>query len=200
MKHEAIGINPACSSTARRADAWLRHPRLPVRFRSLSAALAVTAGIVMALAGCATSDPATTPELIDVVPITLENPAFESAAGGWHGLVQEASEYWAPVEGLGHARAEAAAETTVQSTCHLIEPGRDYLLTVWAKSLNPPGLGKPTPVEISLLADDQPVATVQRDVSPRRRPPAGTQRRRSEYLDRRGIPCGDVRLRPPPAR
>ena len=120
--------------------------------------------VAIVIAGCTTADPAAVTELANPVSISLTNPGFEET-DGWNGLVQETSEYWAPVEGLGYAKVESDADPLIQHTGQPIEAGQSYLLTLWTRSLNQPGLAKPTPLEVSLLADGEPVATVTSDVS-----------------------------------
>lgn len=134
--------------------------------RKPGVALAVSALVPLHMTACATTDRAI-PELVQPVSIGIANPGFEDE-GGWECLAREASEYWAPADGHAYASAESGQMPIVQHTGHAIEPGRGYLLTVWARSLNPPGLAKPTPVEIAILADGVPVVTTVHDVSPPR--------------------------------
>ena len=152
---------------SRFVSARFQHARATIRHRGVCLPAIALCSVALQLCSCA-SAPVGIPELTDTVSVPIANGGFEDVAAGWTGLLHETSEYFAPPEGTGYARVPSGSEPLVQQTGHLIEAGRSYMLTVWSRSINPPGLGKHTPVEVSVLAGGEPVATVTRDVSPPR--------------------------------
>ena len=61
--------------------------------------------------------------------------SFEAGAGPWQGLALRASEYDAPVDGVRYAILPAGGDAALATTPVLLQAGRWYEVTVWARSV-----------------------------------------------------------------
>jgi len=66
--------------------------------------------------------------------VGVANAGFETGTG-WTGLTTGESVYYGPVEGSRYAVLTAAGEAVVQETGIVVEAGRRYDITVWARSI-----------------------------------------------------------------
>lgn len=70
--------------------------------------------------------PSTSPEIV--------NGGFETSGQGWSGLVSGNSEYFAPPDGQAYAVLPPDAASLSQDTGMVLEAGKTYALTLWARS------------------------------------------------------------------
>jgi hypothetical protein len=66
---------------------------------------------------------------------SIVNPGFKSGEFGWENLRVRDCEYYAPVDGSAYAISESGDRPTKQVTDIIIEAGRSYVLTLWARSV-----------------------------------------------------------------
>jgi chitodextrinase len=116
-------------------------------------------------------------------PIELNNPGFEEGTSGWDNTNIGNYEYFAPVDGEHYATRAAGEDYTIQHTGQVIEAGKNYTLTVWARSifdddyvdclLNcrvrdiPHGNPSAVTADVGFVFDSTTISIVTQDVNPR---------------------------------